>query len=163
MSASHTHRIDVQVACTDAYAPPVAYIESWTQHALAAAGSNLATGTELSVRLVDKGEIRTLNRDYRGQDKATNVLSFTAASIEGLPADAARPLGDIVVCAAVVADEAGAQGKAVDAHWAHMLVHGVLHLLGFDHETPAEAEGMEALETQIMLQHGLEDPYAGSR
>ena len=106
--------------------------------------------------------MRTLNRDYRGRDKVTNVLSFPAGDIDGLPAGAAQLLGDIVVCAAVVGEEAARQGKAAGDHWAHMLVHGTLHLLGFDHKSAAEAADMEGLEAHILTAQGLADPYAAS-
>ena len=87
------------------------------------------------MRIVDAAEIHALNSDYRGKDKPTNVLSFPAGDVAGLPADMPVPLGDVVICASVVREEAAAQGKALDDHWAHMLVHGTLHLLGYDHET----------------------------
>jgi probable rRNA maturation factor len=117
----------------------------------------------MSVRLVDREEIRLLNRDYRQLDKVTNVLSFPAGEISGLPAEAAQLLGDVVVCAAVVCDEAAEQGKSVDAHWAHMLVHGTLHLLGYDHQSVADAAEMEGLEASILVANGLTDPYLTSR
>jgi probable rRNA maturation factor len=117
---------------------------------------------EVSVRIVDAEEVRTLNREYRDKDRATNVLSFPAGPLAGLPDDAPILLGDIVVCASVVDSEAAEQGKDVADHWAHMLVHGTLHLLGFDHEDDTEAAAMEALETQVLTQHGLPDPYGAS-
>lgn len=106
--------------------------------------------------------MRSLNRDYRQKDKATNVLSFPAGAIEGLPAEAAPLLGDIVICAEVVSDEAAEQGKSTDDHWAHMLVHGTLHLLGYDHETDDDAAEMEGLEARILTVNGLRDPYVKS-
>lgn len=106
--------------------------------------------------------MRSLNCAFRGKDKPTNVLSFPAGDVAGLPADAPLPLGDIVICAGVVGAEAAAQGKTEDDHWAHMLVHGTLHLLGFDHETDAEAADMEALETRILGEHGIADPYGAA-
>lgn len=119
--------------------------------------------TEMSVRLVSREEIRLLNRDYRQQDRTTNVLSFPAGAISGLPPDAAPLLGDVVVCAAVVSEEAAEQGKSADDHWAHMLVHGTLHLLGYDHQSAAEAAEMEGLESSILTANGLADPYGTSR
>lgn len=130
--------------------------------ALEGSRKSLAEGTELSVRLVDKEEMRALNRDYRNKDKPTNVLSFPAGAMRGLPAEAGRVLGDIVICAPLVGDEAARQGKALGDHWAHMLVHGTLHLLGYDHDSDTEAVEMEALETQILTSNGLKDPYAMS-
>jgi len=116
----------------------------------------------MSVRLVNREEIRLLNRDYRQLDSATNVLSFPAGEISGLPTEVAQSLGDVVVCASVVSDEAAEQGKSVDAHWAHMLVHGTLHLLGYDHQTAADAAEMESLEARILKANGLTDPYLAS-
>lgn len=108
------------------------------------------------VRIVDEAEMRELNARYRGRDHATNVLSFPAE----LPPGVDLPLlGDIVVCAPVVAHEAAEQGKPARAHWAHMLVHATLHLLGHDHEQASEAERMEALETRILARLKFPDPY----
>jgi len=155
-----TVQVDVQYATDDDTAPEMPDVESWVARAVAASGCEATA--EVSVRIVDAGEIHALNREYRGKDKPTNVLSFPAGEVEGLPEDVPRPLGDIVICADVVRDEAAAQGKATAAHWAHMLVHGTLHLLGFDHETDAGAAAMEALETRILSEHGLSDPYGAS-
>ena len=162
MTATDRPAIDVQIACDDTDIPSADEISAWVERALADAGRNIEPGTELSVRVVDKEDMRALNRDYRQKDKATNVLSFPAGPLVGLPADMPEPLGDIVVCAAVVSDEAVAQGKTLLAHWAHMLVHGTLHLLGYDHETETQAADMEALERKILTHHGLTDPYGAS-
>ena len=116
---------------------------------------------EIAVRIVDAEEIQTLNKLYRQQDKATNVLSFPAGEYAGLPDEAARALGDVVVCASVVANEASEQGKQLSDHWGHMLVHGTLHLLGFGHETDTEAAEMEALESKILVSQNVTDPYVG--
>ncbi len=111
---------------------------------------------ELTIRLVTVEESQQLNFDYRGKDKPTNVLSFPFEA----PAHIELPLlGDLVICINVVEDEARAQHKTVEAHWAHMVVHGCLHLLGFDHIKDDEAEEMENLERQIMAQLGFADPY----
>jgi probable rRNA maturation factor len=111
---------------------------------------------ELSLRIVDDEEMRELNGRYRGKDGPTNVLSFSAE----LPDAVDLPLlGDIVICAPVVRSEAQAQGKLPAAHWDHMLIHGILHLLGFDHETDGEAAEMEALETQALQGLGWPCPY----
>lgn len=155
--------VDVQVACDDSDVPSKRRIEFWATRAVLASGKTLAAGAEMSVRVVDREEIRLLNRDYRQLDKVTNVLSFPAGGISGLPAEAPQLLGDVVICAAVVREEAAEQGKAVDAHWAHMLVHGTLHLLGFDHQTAADAAEMEGLEARILTANGLTDPYLTSR
>lgn len=117
---------------------------------------------DVAIRLVDEDEGRALNRHYRGKDYATNVLSFPAELPEGLPAGFRLPLlGDLVLCAPVVAREATEQGKPLNAHYAHLTVHGVLHLLGWDHEDDAEAEAMERLEREILAALGIDDPYAG--
>lgn len=155
--------VDVQVACNESDVPSARQIRSWVTRAVAGSGRTPAANAEISVRLVDREEIRLLNRDYRQLDKATNVLSFPAGVITGLPAEAAQLLGDVVICAAVVRDEAAEQGKAADEHWAHMLVHGTLHLLGYDHHTAAEAAEMEGLEARILTANGLTDPYLTSR
>ena len=111
---------------------------------------------ELTIRLVDEPEARELNRRWRARDYATNVLSFAASGLEELAPDL---LGDIVLCAPVVAAEALAQGKTLEAHWTHLTVHGVLHLLGFDHEDHAAAAVMEEHERVILASLGLADPY----
>jgi probable rRNA maturation factor len=98
---------------------------------------------------------------YRDKDRPTNVLSFPAGDIVGLPDDAPHLLGDVVVCAGVVAGEAAEQGKRLEDHWAHMLVHGTLHLLGHDHGDEREAEAMEALEARILAAGDIKDPYSG--
>lgn len=127
----------------------------WVEAALAVARRRRAS--ELSLRLVDAGEGRGYNRDYRGRDYATNVLSFPVE----LPPGVRTPLlGDLIVCAPVVAREAAEQGKPLRDHYAHMTVHGVLHLLGYDHLVDAEAERMEALERRALAGLGIRDPYA---
>ncbi len=163
MSQDFAPEVDVQIACdnNDVLAP--AEIEAWVVRALIASGREFAAKAELSVRVVDTGEIQDLNRDYRQQDKPTNVLSFPGGPVEGLPAGEATVLGDIVVCADVVSREAAEQGKPVADHWAHMLVHGTLHLLGFDHGNASDAAEMEGLETKILGRYGLRDPYGESR
>ncbi|PJJ96160.1 rRNA maturation RNase YbeY [Lysobacteraceae bacterium NML03-0222] len=115
---------------------------------------------DLAIRIVDSEEGQALNRHYRGKDYATNVLSFPAERPPGLPKNARFPLlGDLVICAPVVAREAAEQGKPVNAHYAHMTVHGVLHLLGWDHENDADAQAMEQLEREILAGLGIADPY----
>lgn len=114
----------------------------------------------LAIRIVDEDAARQFNRDYRNKDHATNVLSFPAELPDGLPAELRdSQLGDLLICADVVAREAGEQGKAEHDHWAHLVVHGVLHLLGYDHQADDEAEEMEALETDILAGLGIADPY----
>ncbi len=120
------------------------------------------TGTELSVVLADDAEVRTLNRAFRGQDRATNVLSFPASSSaerQRLPTGAPLLLGDVVLSYQTVRAEAAAQGKTLREHLGHLVVHGVLHLAGYDHQAEAETADMEALETEILERMGIRDPY----
>jgi len=111
----------------------------------------------LCVRIVGSAESRRLDREYRGKDKPTNVLSFPASAAERVASGA---LGDLVICAPVVAREAREQRKTLGAHWAHMVVHGTLHLLAYDHERARDARAMEALEVEILRGLGFHDPYA---
>ena len=144
--------LDLQVAGDWEGLPAPGDFEAWVTAAL---GSR--SEAELTVRIVGPEESRGLNRTYRGKDRATNVLSFPA----DLPGDIGIPLlGDIVICAPLVTEEAGEQGKAANDHWAHLTIHGVLHLLGHDHVEEAEAEAMEALETALLASLGIADPYA---
>ncbi|QEE23840.1 rRNA maturation RNase YbeY [Rhodanobacter glycinis] len=134
--------------------PAAASFRRWVDAALR--GAKRRKATELSIRIVDTSEGRALNRDYRGKDYATNVLSFEAE----LPPGVKLPLiGDLAICAPVVAREAAEQGKRERDHWAHLTVHGVLHLLGYDHIEDADAEVMEALETRVLADLGIADPY----
>jgi probable rRNA maturation factor len=136
----------------------------------------LRDGAGITIRIVGTAESRRLNHAWRGKDKPTNVLSFPSglrATGYGLSArkrnpemytaqdlDAAYPLGDLVICAPVVAREAREQAKPVQAHWAHMVVHGVLHLLGYDHEGDKDADIMEAREVTLLANLGYLNPYA---
>lgn len=116
---------------------------------------------EVVIRLVDTEESRRLNRDYRGKDKPTNVLSFPADVPEGLPPELASecPFGDLVICGEVVDAEAQQQCKPPEAHWAHMVIHGCLHLQGHDHQTDTDATQMEALERRLLAELNFPDPY----
>lgn len=149
--------VDVQFASEAPGVPAAEDIESWITSAVS--GRCDGVDIEVSVRVVDEAEGRQLNRDFRGKDDATNVLSFPSDS-DVSPPGAPHPLGDIVICGPVVGREAVEQGKALADHWAHMLVHGALHLLGYDHEAERDAERMEALEKEILAAHGVADPYA---
>lgn len=136
--------------------PAAASFRKW----VAAALKGRIREADLAIRLVDSKEGRSLNRHYRARDYATNVLSFPAELPEGLPKGVKLPLlGDLVICAPVVAREAREQKKALNDHYAHLTVHGVLHLLGWDHEDEREAECMEQLEREILATLGIDDPY----
>ena len=144
------------------HAPRAATIRRWARAALRDGAA------EVTVRLVGETEGRQLNRDYRGKDYATNVLSFVyggdgegnggGEALPGMPGDGVRR-GDLVLCVPVVAREAATQGKAVDAHFAHLVVHGMLHLQGFDHEDDVAAMQMESVERELMSVLGYPDPY----
>src|SRR5438445_13142463 len=146
--------IGVSYALTRRGLPAAMSFRAWAQAALA--GAKRRASTTLSIRVVDTAEGRQLNRRYRHKDYATNVLSFPAELPRGLKLPL---LGDLVICAPVVAREAADQGKNLRDHYAHLTIHGVLHLLGYDHETPAEAERMEMLERRILAGLGIADPY----
>ncbi|BEI22470.1 rRNA maturation RNase YbeY [Vibrio fluvialis] len=115
---------------------------------------------EVTIRIVDEPESHQLNLEYRGKDKPTNVLSFPFEAPPGMELDL---LGDLIICRQVVEQEAVEQNKPLLAHWAHMVVHGSLHLLGYDHIEDDEAEEMESLETEIMQNMGFEDPYLAEK
>ena len=151
-------RLDVAVsyALPRAGLPAANSFRKW----VAAALDGRIREADLAVRLVDAREGRSLNRHYRGKDYATNVLSFPAELPEGLPEGVTFPLlGDLVLCAPVVAREAREQRKPLAAHYAHLTVHGAVHLLGWNHEDEREAECMEALEREILAGMGIDDPY----
>ncbi|MDF3980991.1 rRNA maturation RNase YbeY [Luteibacter sp. PPL201] len=134
--------------------PAPASFRRWVESALK--GARRRKASEVAIRIVDADEAQALNRQYRGRDYATNVLSFPAE----LPPGIDLPLlGDLVICAPVVSREASEQGKKTADHWAHLTVHGTLHLLGYDHVDETEAEAMEALETRILAGLGIADPY----
>ena len=116
--------------------------------------ASLESDAEIAVRLVDAEEGQTLNRDYRQKDYATNVLTFDYATEPVV-------MADLIICAPVIEREAQEQGKTLESHYAHMLVHGALHAQGWDHEDPEEADAMEAREREILAQLGFDDPYAG--
>ncbi|MDX1352230.1 MAG: rRNA maturation RNase YbeY [Thiomicrorhabdus sp.] len=119
---------------------------------------------EMTIRIVDEQESQTLNYEYRGKNKPTNVLSFEFEQPPGLVdlGEELPYLGDLVICAAIVAKEAKEQNKTLEAHWAHMIVHGTLHLQGYDHIEDDDAEEMEALEIEIMQSLGYDNPYQES-
>ncbi|BBR56008.1 MULTISPECIES: rRNA maturation RNase YbeY [Pseudomonas] len=145
--------LDLQRA-TDAAAPDDAAFRRWCELAL----RQRTADSEMTIRLVDEPEGRELNHTYRHKDYATNVLSFPA----DVPDDLLDIplLGDLVICVPVVEREATEQGKSLEAHWAHLVIHGCLHLLGYDHIEDDEAEEMEALERTLLAELGHPDPYA---
>jgi len=148
--------LDLQVESRFPELPSQSEFERWTSAAL----TEREADTELVIRVVDEEESRTLNREYRGKDKPTNVLSFPFDPPPGLPDELVwAAIGDLVICAPVVAQEAAEQGKASLDHWAHMVVHGILHLLGYDHLDDGEAEAMEGREREILATLGVADPY----
>jgi probable rRNA maturation factor len=154
-------RLDVSVgyATPRAGLPAAVSFRKW----VAAALNGRIREADLAIRIVDSKEGRALNRHYRGKDYATNVLSFPAERPHGLPKDVRMPLlGDLVLCAPVIAREAREQGKPLVAHYAHLTVHGALHLLGWDHGDEREAECMEQLEREILTNLGIADPYKAS-
>lgn len=133
-------------------APARAKLRRWASAALGPRGN----GCELAVRAVSQPEMRRLNRHFRGKDKPTNVLSFPAVAAPGVRP---VPLGDVVICPAVLRREATEQGKPLEAHWAHLVVHGVLHLAGYDHEDDADARRMERREVTVLRSLGYRNPY----
>ncbi len=148
-----TLAVDVRFGTRRPWVPGPRRLAAWARSAAGARASR----RELAIRVVTPGESRRLNRDYRGKDRPTNVLSFPPGTEPRPPGLA--PLGDLAICAGVVAREAREQRKALDAHWAHMVVHGTLHLLGYDHERGADAERMERRERAVLARLGFPDPY----
>lgn len=150
--------LDLQIACTSSLGlPEKTAIQQW----LNATILSFQPVSEVTVRLVDESESQALNYTYRSKDNPTNVLSFpfeAPAEIDDLPL-----LGDLVICRQVVEKEAEEQNKPVLDHWAHMVVHGSLHLLGYDHIDDDDAIEMESLETEIMLALGFQDPYIAEK
>jgi probable rRNA maturation factor len=164
-------QLDLSYAARRPWVPARAKFSTWVEAALADAArargappaaralarSGRRDPVVVSVRAVGSARSRSLNSVYRGKDRPTNVLSFEGP---GAMPDGSRILGELVICVPVVAREARAQGKSIESHWAHMTVHGVLHLLGFDHERDREARKMAAREIQILDRLGFSDPYA---
>ena len=147
-------KLAMQRACAASWLPAKAEVKRWAAAALK--GRRKQAG--LSLRILDEAESADLNGRYRGKAGPTNVLSFPFEPPPGLP-DPQPFIGDLAICAPVVAREALEQGKSLEAHWAHLVVHGILHLLGHDHLDEAEAQEMEALETRILEDLGFPTPY----
>jgi len=171
--------VTVQFATGRRGVPHANSLAQWANFAFSAAMPRGNIGLPLTIRIVGAAESRQLNRTYRGKDKPTNVLSFPAMDLgpaargsdrngrktrSSLGRTSSRvpqfvELGDLAICAPVVAREAREQGKSSRAHWAHMVVHGVLHLLGYDHENDRDADDMESREVKILSQFGYANPY----
>lgn len=144
--------LDLQNATTAPQVPSASQFIKWLETAL----TGIKSAAEVTIRLVDEDESHELNHQYRGKDKPTNVLSFP---FEAPPMVELDLLGDLVICVQVVEQEAKEQEKSLESHWAHMVVHGCLHLVGYDHIEDQQAEEMESLERTIMDRLGYEDPY----
>lgn len=150
--------VDYQIAVEDGFIPPSADIQKWVDLVLSSQStpSNTIANSELTVRVVSEQESQGLNLQYRNIDKPTNVLSFPFEA----PAEVEiNLLGDLVVCADVVKKESISQNKQLLHHWAHMIIHGTLHLLGFDHVEEEQAQQMEALEVLLLAKLDIDDPY----
>ena len=149
--------VDLEVASEARDLPSREEIESWASAAMVYRPAGMAPGeAEVSVKIIDRAESAELNHTWRGRSGPTNILSFPAGFPEVLPVPL---LGDLALCAPVIVAEAAEQNKPLKAHWAHMVVHGMLHLLGYDHIAESEATEMESLETGIMDVLGYPDPY----
>ncbi|MEX0951284.1 MAG: rRNA maturation RNase YbeY [Gammaproteobacteria bacterium] len=148
--------ITVQFATRKPAVPRAAELRAWAKAALAGHGTDNNDPVQLAIRIVGETEGTQLNEHWRGKQGPTNVLSFPVTDLEHI---APGLIGDIVICAPVVAHEAVAQGKDLSAHWAHMIIHGTLHLLGYDHIKADQAAEMERLETRILESLGYPDPY----
>ena len=157
--------LDLQVACENAHIPSLAQFEQWAQLAV----KSHANATEFTIRVVEPAESQALNLQYRGKDKPTNVLSFPFEEPEFEDPEIAAAmaqelghgdyLGDLVINADLVAEEAAQQGKTTQHHWAHLVIHGTLHLQGYDHIDDDEAKLMENLEIQLLAQLNIANPY----
>ena len=150
--------INISNSCADKWVPTIEQCKSWLNCALQVAAQ---TGPcSISLSFVDAASSQSLNSDYRGKDKPTNVLSFPAEFPSELAEQVgAYPLGDIVICASVVEEEALAQGKELTAHWAHLTIHGLFHLLGYLHDQQGNAAEMEKLEINTLEKLGIANPY----
>lgn len=147
-----TITLDLQIACSNKNLPSSHSFTCWLNAAL----SRFNKPFEVTIRIVEQEESQALNNQYRQKDKPTNVLSFPFEVPEGIEIDL---LGDLIICADIVELEAKQQHKVVEHHWAHMVIHGCLHLLGFDHITDEDAQEMESLEIEILSELAIDDPY----
>jgi len=147
------HIIDIQNACDETNLPSEELFQQWVDITLSTVTEQ---ELELTIRLVNVAESQQLNKQYRQKDKPTNVLSFPFEVPEGIELNL---LGDLIICAQVVEQEAKAQNKALFSHWAHMVIHGCLHLSGYDHINDTDANEMEALEVKILAKLSIANPY----
>lgn len=160
MNTIPTVHLDIQNACQASGIPDTSEFIEWVSRALAHRKIQTHRACELTLRIVDTEEITQLNRNYRGKDGATNVLSFPFEYPPGIPDDPGQQiLGDILICAPIMQEESLEQNKSIKAHWAHLIIHGTLHLLGYDHVDDTEAQQMEQLETQLLADLKFPDPY----
>ena len=150
------HVIDLQIACTSTELPTEEQLQLWVDTALAEVSTNPTQSFELTIRLVNSEESQALNKQYREKNKPTNVLSFPFEVPDGIELNL---LGDLVICIDVMEEEAQAQNKALFDHWAHLVIHGCLHLVGFDHISDTEADEMESIEIIILEKLGINNPY----
>jgi len=152
------HVIDLQIACEqkDFELPSEVQFQLWVDTALAAVSQDSQQEFELTIRLVNSKESQQLNAQYRGKDKPTNVLSFPFEVPEGVELNL---LGDLIICIEVMKQEAHEQNKTLFDHWAHLVIHGCLHLVGFDHISDSEADEMESIEIAILAKLGIVNPY----
>lgn len=151
--------ISVVLQVADDLATPAPLTDTQLQHWAATVARVTGQDLAFTARLVSAVESQTLNGTYRGRDKPTNVLSFPFEAPPGMPLDEPLYTGDLALCVEVIAEEARVQGKALTDHWTHMIVHGALHLLGYDHIDPADAAIMETLEIHLLNELGIADPY----
>lgn len=158
LKSDHFADLDLQIACQNKHIPSQPEFQIWVEAACTFSNKKQAKAPVLSLRVVDIPEIQALNHTYRYKNKPTNVLSFPSDLPEAIQEDTGL-LGDIIICADIVEKEAEEQNKMLKAHWAHMVVHGCLHLLGYDHEEDKEASKMESLEIRILESLGLPNPY----
>jgi probable rRNA maturation factor len=155
-------KVDIQIACENYNVPSKEDFETWIMLSMRNIDFILEQDFEIGVRVVNESESKRLNKQYRKINQSTNILSFFSGMDDNIrwSKTIPKPLGDLVICAPVIEREAIEQGKELFAHWAHMIVHGMLHLVGFDHAVEHEANEMESLEVDILEELGFPNPYA---
>ena len=155
-------KVDIQIACENYNVPSKEDFETWIMLSIRNIDFILERDFEIGIRVVNESESKRLNKQYRKINQSTNILSFFSSMDDNIrwSKTIPKPLGDLVICAPVIEREAIEQGKELYAHWAHMIVHGMLHLVGFDHAVEHEAYEMESLEADILEELGFSNPYA---